>query len=301
MRRRLRICRASAVAESEGRNPFVQHPTTQADRASAGDRGARGFALLVVLWTMGLLALLAAQFTSAGRGELRIAMNLQANATAQAAADGALYEAMFHLMQGTWMPDGRPRVVQVGGATVRVRAKNLAWKVNPNLASVPVLRALLAALGVVSSRAMTLAQAIADWRTPGQVSLAGGPKIAPYRTAGLPYGPANRPFDSVDELGLVIGMTPVLLARMKPFLSVYQEGDATDLLANPVQAAAEDTPLIGDGWQLGATGRVMVALIEADAASAAGGRFTRRAVVRLRAEPSLEQSAHEVLTWESGE
>jgi general secretion pathway protein K len=263
--------------------------------------GAPGFALLIVLWTMGLLALLAAQFTGTGRSELRVAMNLQANATAQAAADGALYEGMFHLMRGDWLPDGRVRIVQVGGATAQVRAKNLAWKVNPNMASVPVLRALLGVLGVDSARSMALAQAIVDWRTPNQASLAGGAKITAYRAAGLPYGPANRPYDSVDELGLVIGMTPALLARMKPFLSVYQEGDATDMLSNPIQAAVEDAPQIGTGWQLGATGRVMVALLEVEAVGATGGRFTRRAVVRLRAEPSLEQSAYEVLTWEAGE
>ena len=60
------------------------------------------------------------------------------------------------------------------------------------------------------------------------LSRAGGPKLAQYQAAGLPYGPANRPFDSLDELGLVLGMTPTLLARMRPFLSVYQEGDTPD-------------------------------------------------------------------------
>ena len=54
----------------------------------------RGFALLIVLWTMGLLALLVAQFTATGRGEVQMATNLRANAVTQAAADGAVYEAM---------------------------------------------------------------------------------------------------------------------------------------------------------------------------------------------------------------
>jgi general secretion pathway protein K len=289
--------RGPALIPAQAANAMRRYRRGGTAGGEAG-RQTRGFALLIVLWTMGLLALLVAQFTSAGRTEVRVAMNLQANAVAQAAADAALYEAILRLLQGAWLPDGRPHIVQWGNTAVTVRVKNQAWKVNPNLATAPVLRALLVQLGLDSAKSAALAQAIVDWRTP--LSQPSGAKLAPYRAANLPYGPANRPFDSVDELGLVLGMTPGLLARMRPFLSVYQEGDAAEMLGNPIQAAALDAPLIGDGWQLGSSGRVMVALVEASAVGATGGRFTRRSVVRLRAEPSLEQPAYEVLTWEAG-
>ena len=51
---------------------------------------SRGFALLIVLWTLVLIAFVVAQVTAAGRTEIRIAGNLAANAAAQAAADGAI-------------------------------------------------------------------------------------------------------------------------------------------------------------------------------------------------------------------
>jgi hypothetical protein len=39
--------------------------------------------------------------------------------------------------------------------------------------------------------------------------------------------------------------------------------------------------------------------IEATAAGLSGGRFTRQAIVRLRAEASLDQSPYQILTWDS--
>jgi general secretion pathway protein K len=255
-----------------------------------------GFALLIVLWTLGLLALLVAQFTTTGRTEVQVAANLRANAVTEAAADGALYEAILRLVQGAWAPDGRVRVIRVGDAAVEVRIINQARKVNPNTAPMPVIQALLGNVGVEGGKAAALARAIVDWRSNGPLSQSGGTKLAQYQAAGLPYGPANQLFDNVDDIGLVVGMTPAVLARMKPFLSIYREGDPqvpTDL---PV-TAEEASKTTGDPWYFGSTGRVMVVVIDAAAVGAKGGRFVRQAVVRLRAEASLDQAPYQILTW----
>ena|SRR5262249_24006792 len=70
----------------------------------------RGFALLIVLWTLVLIAFVIAHVTATARSELRIAGNLKANAVAQAAADGAIYEAIFNLadprQDQRWLADG---------------------------------------------------------------------------------------------------------------------------------------------------------------------------------------------------
>src|SRR5262249_7498885 len=42
-----------------------------------------------------------------------------------------------------------------------------------------------------------------------------------YRAAGLSYRPRNGPFQSVDELMLVMDMTATLFKRMEPALTVY--------------------------------------------------------------------------------
>ncbi len=89
-----------------------------------------------------------------------------------------------------------------------------------------MLATLLGAVGVEPALATDLSRALVDWRTATAYSLAGGLKLNRYRLANLPYGPPNRPFESVDEMGLVPGMTPELLAQIRPYLSVYQAGDA---------------------------------------------------------------------------
>lgn len=263
----------------------------------------RGFALLMVLWTMALLALLVAQFTSTGRSEVRMAANARASAATRAAADGAVHEAVLRLLQMAWLPDARARTVRVGDTMVEVRIRNQAWKINPNSAPLPVIQALLVNLVVEAGRAASLARAIVDWRSSGSRSQPDGPKLAQYQAAGLNYGPAHQLFDNLDEVGLVVGMTPAVLARMKPFMSIYQEGDstsATDQLSlDKLPSAMEISTNGGDVWHLGSTGRIMVVMIDALAFGPAGDRFTRQAVVRLRAEASLDQAPYQILTWDN--
>src|SRR5579863_87167 len=57
----------------------------------------RGFALLIVLWTLVLIAFIVGNLTARGRTEIRIASNLASNAAAQAAADGGVYQAIYNL------------------------------------------------------------------------------------------------------------------------------------------------------------------------------------------------------------
>lgn len=260
----------------------------------------RGFALLIVLWTMGLLALLVAQFTATGRGEVQMAANLRANAVTQAAADGAVHEAILRLLQGKWAPDGRLRDLRVGTAAVEVRIKDEGWKVNPNEAKLPVLQALLAHVGVEAAKGTALAHAIIDWHSAGAQPRPPGPRPTRNRPAGTtPTAAGNRVFDSLDEIGLVTGMTPELLARIRPFLSIYLEGDVfeTDDSTPPRFDGVPRTG--GDGWRLGSTGRTMLVTVAATAIGTKGGRFTREAVVRLRDEASLDQEPYQILTWDT--
>ena len=92
-------------------------------------RRSGGFALIIVLWACVLLALIVIHLTAAGRTELRIAGNLTANAVAQAAADGAIYQAIFNLLDpqpdDRWPLDGSTHEVQVGDSRVTLRLARL--------------------------------------------------------------------------------------------------------------------------------------------------------------------------------
>ena len=262
------------------------------------DRGDRGFALLIVLWAVVLLALLATQLTAAGHTELQLAANLRGAAQAEAAADGAVQDAVFHLLDPSdpWPADGAERVVRVPGGRAALRIEDEAGKINPNTASPELLRALLRRAGAEGRAADGIAAAVVDWRFPGSQGQPGGAKDAQYRAAGREYGPAGAPFRSVAELGAVLGMTPEVLARLAPNVSVLTDTDP-DLSASPplVRQAVQD--LRGSRPTTSRPRPLRTVAITARVTGDAGGRFGRRAVVRLGIAP--KEPLFQVLTWDT--
>ena len=197
-------------------------------------RRNRGFALLIVLWSMVMLSLLFTRLVSAGRGESEIAFNLRAAAQRQAEADGALYSVIFSLLgppASHWPADGAVHHIRLPAAIESVSIANLDGRINPNLASPALLDALLSRLGTDATTARHVSQAIADWRSP---DAQGDFKAPQYLAAGLPYTPAGSPFQSIGELSLVLGMTPGLLARLAPYLSLYNEDNPNPADADPI-------------------------------------------------------------------
>jgi general secretion pathway protein K len=263
----------------------------------------RGFALLIVMWSLALLALLTAQVTGPARSEARIAANLRAAAVAQAAADGAVHEAVLRVLQGAWNPrDGIVRQVRIGAAVVALRLEDESGKINPNASPRPVLAGLIRAVGVDAPTASVLAARIMDWRSPISASLAGGgPKAAPYQAAGLDYGPPGRPFACLQELRLVAGMTPDLYARIAPFLSVYQEGTVNQDVAAPAASAALDDARLSQTTEPppGLHSENRLIRVRAEAVVPGGARAGRAAVVRLLAAPEPGTLPFHILTWDN--
>ena len=263
---------------------------------------ARGFALLIVLWTMVLLTLLVTQLVSAGRSETEIAGNLRRSAILQAAADGGVQAGIFNALARRWAADDAPHAIRVGGAVVTVRVMDLAGRINPNYAPQPLMQALLRELGLDQQRAAAVAAAMADWRTRTTVPRQGGAKTPQYRAAGLDWGPAGRPFESIDEIGLVLGMTPDLLARLRPFLSIYKEGDVQRNIASPLTTEAlDDAVAQGNGLVLPQfTSGNLVAQVTAVATEPGGGVFTRQVTMRAKGQPGQGDPLFQILTWHGG-
>jgi general secretion pathway protein K len=264
-------------------------------------RRDEGFALVVVLWVLVLVALVGTEIIAAGRTESRLAANLRAAAQAEAAADGATYEALFRITDGSsgsWAADDLPHLITVGGAIVQVRIENDAGKLNPNLASVPLLEALMLNLGVPAAQAQRVATAILDWRSPGNQPHPGGAKAPQYVAAGLAYAPPNAPLQSLDELGAVLGMSRPVLDRLRPYLSLYVMGDPNLRLAAPPVAAALRE--VGDTTEdlLAGGYRDPASIVSITATAMAGGaRFTRRATVRIN--PAYRGRPYRILTWDA--
>jgi general secretion pathway protein K len=259
----------------------------------------RGFALLVVLWTLVLLGLLVAHLTATGRSEARIAENYAANAQAEAQADGAVFESAFRVINNDWASDGSVHELRLAHGVVALKVLSETGKINPNIATPELLASLLRVVGLPQDQANSLAAAIADWREPTDQPRPNGAKAPQYRDAGLDHGPPNAPFETLDELGRVLGMTPQILATLRPHLSLYVFTDPDPTLADPVvvQALRQLQPQAGGQPGLPAslpTG-MQTMTVTAEAHSDRGGVFTRTAVIRVG--PAFERG-YQILAWD---
>jgi general secretion pathway protein K len=288
--------------------------------APAPRRRSRGFALLIVLWTLVLLSLLATSITAGGRGEAQIAANLRQQASIAAAADGIVYEALFHLMDtsGThWPANGQRHRVALAGGTAEVTLVSEAGRFGLNHASQQQLQALLQQLGAAPGTVQGLAAAIVAWRTPDQ----DGQAARQYRSAGMAYGPPGAPFQSLAEMRLVLGMTPKLFADLLPHLSLGQTQDPDQAVADAVvrralQAAASLPAPPPPAPPAAPAAGAPAPAAQAPAAAAAppglpvqvictavdlsGTSFTRRAEVLVAPDGAADVPPVRILDWSAG-
>jgi general secretion pathway protein K len=189
-----------------------------------------------------LIGFIVAHLTASGRTEIRIAGNLVANSASQAAADGAIFEAIFNLSdpqpEQRWPVDGTPRQVVVGSSRVILRVEDEASWINPSTASPVLLEALLRVIGSDPDNARRIATAISEWVGSAAVPRPQEALVAEYRATGLDYGPPSAPFETLGELGRVLGMTPAVLMAIRPHLTLFGPPEPSPATTDPVVAAA---------------------------------------------------------------
>jgi len=117
-------------------------------------------------------------------------------------------------------------------------------------------------------------------------------KASQYQAAGLNYGPPGAPFESLSELGDVLGMTPALLQALAPHLTLYSDGDPEPALADPVVRAALRN-LGASATASEAEARVVRITATAQRPNAAS--VTRRAIIQIG--PSPNRRGWRVLMW----
>ena len=196
--------------------------------------------LLSVLWGLALLAAIATSFISAGGTSYRLARNAVDAAEVDVAAEAAVNRAVLGLLdpnpETRWRTDGVPRVIDFAGARMQVQVQDELGRIDLNNADGSLLIGLFKSVGLDVQAASALVDKILDWRDAGTLKRLNGAKDAEYRDAGFPYRPRNGPFQSVDELRLVMGMTPELFRRVEPALTVYSGRPSIDPQVAPPEA-----------------------------------------------------------------
>ena len=267
-------------------------------------RAEDGFALLTVLWGLGLVALLSLAVISASRWRVKATGNLLASARAQALAEAGVNMAILHLLA----PDAPAATAQPllcalpDGAVAAISLEDEGGKVDLNAAPAPLLAALLGLAGADAGAAPRLAAAIVEFRiaAPGMPAAqpGGGTKAARH---GL--------FQTIYELDQVPGIDSALLRAILPYANVHSRQPGIDQhfaapqllralagLANPEAGQVQDPegPVGSGGFYVASSRRSF--LVRAEVALPGNSVFTREALVELGAG-----NGYVVHEWRTGQ
>jgi general secretion pathway protein K len=173
-----------------------------------------------------LIAVIASSFIVERRTETLIVRNSVSMARAEAIADAGVQRAIYEMYRNdnqpdAWKRDGTVHAWSLDGVPVKVEIRDESAKIDINTAADPLLRGMLASVGLADDEVSRLADAILDWRDPDSMRRPNGAEEAEYKAAGLPYKPANAPFQAIEELQLVLGMRPEIYRRIAPMITVF--------------------------------------------------------------------------------
>lgn len=272
--------------------------------------GERGIALVVVIWTVALLAMLAMGFASQARTQLLLARNQHEQARARALADAGIALAILGVLdsspQTNWHADGAVRTFAFGGGTIRAGLEDEAGKIDLNVAPLPLLAGLFRAVGEGPAQAASLAAAIAEWKAE---------RAGKWADIGAPRRPG--PFLAIEELRALPLMTRELYERVRPFVTVHsgragidpETAPPTVLRALPgarpgeieafIAARAQSNdraalPPLSGVSQFLESGKFAAATLRSEGTTAAGTVFVREAVVGFGA------GLYAIYAWRGG-
>ncbi len=181
----------------------------------------RGVALLMVLWIFIFLFVVAFEFTSSVREEGVTAHRYAEEAEGYYLALAGFQQGLYELLQqspqsqpGAAPPvdlfDGDWHEGTLGRGLYHVRLMDEAGKININRVDEDTLRRIFTNLGVEEPRRSILVDSILDWLDEDDLHRLNGAESDYYLSLSPPYTAKNGPFDTVEDLLWVRGVTPEL-------------------------------------------------------------------------------------------
>lgn len=199
-----------------------------------------GFVIVAVLWILVALSALAAIFSVYLSNSARVLgatdIGVPTEALASASLELTAYQLLLHAQDKERPAQGAFRF-KMDNAEVLVTFTSEAARVDLNKASKEMLANLFEVLGAEQKAAGEIADRIVGWRTEAKPNAANGEE-ALYLASGLGYTPRQGPFAHVDELSLVLGVSPAMVERALPFVTVYSGSADIDVLLAPPEVVA---------------------------------------------------------------
>jgi len=296
--------------------------TRQGGRTRTGN-AEDGIALMTVLWVLLLLSTMAATLVAIAQTELGVVRNAVDNARVASIADAGIYHAIFGVLDARpnkeLRTDGTASRLEFGGGELWISIQDEAGKVDINRAQDTLFRGLFEQVGIDGPRAHELVDRIADFRDQDSLVRLRGAEKDDYAALGLPHGPRNEPFQAIEEIQQVLGLTPEIFQSIEPFITVHSRHRSIDPASAPelVLRAAPNLSTAGvdellveraemtDGTQspsslttaqqrAGSRGAGGVYTVRATAILENKATFVREAIISLRRST---ESPYRILRW----
>lgn len=222
---------------------FTPHPSLPPQ----GVKGQQGVAMLVVLWMIMVMMTLAASLLYATRTETSMVDYARRSAQARAVADAAAHYTVLQL----FLPN-KERELKLGGAPLRweyegmkaeIRVVGENGLIDINYASRPLLQLIFEQAGLDEQSTQNMLDILEDFRDVDDLKRINGAEDGDYENAGLPFGAKDAPFERIEELQQVLGMTPQLYQAMTRFLTV----NSGAVGINPMLAPRQMLLLLAEG------------------------------------------------------
>jgi len=237
-------------------------------RLHLGRHHNSGIILLVVLWSLVIVAILAVTLARGTQMELAMARNAVGKVQSQYIAWAGVMYAIenIHLdsesdddqkndtlylcgvpEDGGGLLEDRFSGIEVGRGSFSIRykensssleeaqsfygLKDLERNINLNTLTIqtaPILSSLLKVLKVDTQTADEIAYSVVDWTDANDILSHSdyGAESEFYEDSDTPYTVKNKPFDHLQELRLVRGVTEEIFQKLSPYVSIFpREGN----------------------------------------------------------------------------
>lgn len=181
-------------------------------------------ALILVMWVMVILIAIVGEFSYSMRTELNITRNFKEEEESYQSALAGMELAKLEILSADnsshiYMNDADILVFgeedeepvregELGNSTYSYTIIDENGKMNINTATRQQLKNIIRDSGIDITEVDTIVDSIIDWRDTNDLHLLNGAEEDYYQSLDIPYSSKDGPFDIIEELLLVKGVTP---------------------------------------------------------------------------------------------
>lgn len=193
-------------------------------------RAEAGIALISVLWILVLLTAIVGEFAFSMQTEVNITRNFKEATQAHYIAHSGLIRSVIEMIRNTeitkkqeyadedtegsvWRINVPIPPQRFGTGEFTVHIDNSSGLIDLNTANEKLLKLMVNTLDISDGEKAVIVDSILDWRDNDDFHRLNGAENRYYQSLPNPYACKNAPYDSVEELLLVRGMSPELFYK----------------------------------------------------------------------------------------